>query len=133
MNRVPREKIERGLAPICGRCKTRLPVAAKSLTVTDATFGVEVEGSSLPVLLDFWAPWCGPCRQIAPLLEELASEMAGRVRVGKINVDENQATAARFRVSSIPTLIIFKNGQEVDRLRGLYPKPEIMRRLERFA
>ncbi len=129
-NRVPREKVEQGLAPVCGRCKTPLPLAAGPVTVTDATFAAEVERSPLPVLLDLWAPWCGPCRMIAPVIEQLASEMAGRVRFAKLNVDENPATAARFRVSSIPTLLVLQVGREVDRLVGVRPKAEIARRLE---
>jgi len=102
------------------------------VTVTDATFAAEVERSPVPVLLDLWAPWCGPCRMIAPMMVELAEEMAERVRVAKLNVDENPATAARFNVSSIPTLLVLKKGQEVDRIVGVQPKSEIARRLERI-
>ena len=101
VNRVPGDKLAAGGAPVCGRCKTPLP-HAKPLTVTDATFAAEVERSPLPILVDMWAPWCGPCRMIAPVIEELAGEMAGRVRFAKLNVDENPATAARFNVRSIP-------------------------------
>src|SRR6202171_444711 len=101
-NRVPEEKLASGLEPVCGRCKTRLRGAGKPITVTDATFAAEVERSPLPVLLDMWAPWCPPCRTIGPVIDQLASEMAGRVRFAKLNVDENPATAARFNVQSIP-------------------------------
>lgn len=132
-NRVPREKVEADLAPVCGRCKTRLPVRLPPVTVTDATFAAEVEKSPLPVLLDMWAPWCGPCRAVGPVIDELAGELTGRVRVGKLNVDENPATAARFGVSSIPTLLVFQNGREVDRVVGVQPKAEIARRLERLT
>jgi thioredoxin 2 len=132
-NRVPPEKINQGLVPVCGRCKTPLPAAAWPVSVTDATFADEVERSPLPVLLDLWAPWCGPCRMIAPVIEQLASEMAGKVRFAKLNVDENPATAARFHVGSIPTLLVLKGGREIDRLVGVQPKEEIARRLERLT
>jgi len=133
MNRVPMDKVAQHLQPICGRCKTPLAVDVKPLTVTDATFAAEVERSPVPVLLDMWAPWCGPCRMIAPMLEELAKEMAGRVRVAKLNVDENPATASRFNVMSIPTLLVLKDGRELERIVGVQPKNEIVKRLERVA
>jgi thioredoxin 2 len=129
-NRVDLQKIEQGNEPVCGRCKGPLPAFSKPVIVTDATFAAEVEHSPLPVLLDMWAPWCGPCRMIAPVLEEVAAEMAGRVRVAKLNVDENPATAGRFNVRSIPTLLILKSGREVDRLVGVLPKQELKRRLQ---
>jgi thioredoxin 2 len=132
-NRVPWAKVAQGLAPICGRCKTPLSVDSKPITVTDATFSVDVERSPLPVLLDMWAPWCGPCRMIAPMVEELAGEMSGRVRVAKLNVDENPATAARFGIQSIPTLLVLQQGHEIDRIVGVQPKSEIARRLERVV
>jgi thioredoxin 2 len=131
-NRVPMGKVEEGLSPICGRCKARMPIDVKPVTVTDATFLDEVGQSPVPVLLDLWAPWCGPCRTIAPVLEALASEWAGRVRVAKLNVDENPATAARFGVRNIPTLLLIKGGREVDRIVGVQPRTEIERRLARL-
>jgi len=130
-NRVPLAKIAQGLQPNCGRCKRPLPIDTKPVTITDASFAASVERSPLPVLLDMWAPWCGPCRMIAPIIEELAVEMAGRVRVGKLNVDENPATAARFGVQSIPTLLVIKEGREIDRIVGAQPKAAIVQRLER--
>jgi thioredoxin 2 len=132
-NRVPQYKVESGLQPVCGRCKTLLSVDGKSVTVTDAPFAAEVERLPLPVLLDLWAPWCRPCRMIAAVPDELASEMAGRVRFAKLNVDENLATAARFNADSIPTLLVLQGGREVDRLVGVQPKAEIKRRLERVT
>jgi len=129
-NRVPREKIASGLEPVCGRCKTPLPVSSKPIAVSDASFATDVERSPLPVLVDAWAAWCGPCRMIAPVIDELASELAGRLRVVKLNVDESPATAARFGLQSIPTLLLFRDGREVDRIIGVPPKSEISRRLK---
>jgi thioredoxin 2 len=134
-NRVPQSKIDRGLQPICGRCKTRLGIGngGGPLTVTDATFADLVERAPLPVLVDAWAPWCGPCRIIAPVVDELAAEMAGRLRVTKLNVDENPMTASRFNLRSIPTLLVMHGGREVDRIVGALPKAEITRRLQRHV
>jgi thioredoxin 2 len=132
-NRVPLEKIGKGLQPVCGRCKTALPFENRPVKVTDANFAAEVEGSPLPVLLDMWAPWCGPCVMVAPVIEELAAKMAGRVRVAKLNVDENPATAARFGVQSIPTLLLLKGGRELDRIVGVQSKAAIVQRIERVA
>ena len=97
-----------------------------------STTAREVERWPLPVVLDLWAPWCGPCRMLAPVIDRLASEMAGRVRFAKLNVDENPLTAARFDLRSIPTLLLFKGGREADRIVGVQPKSEISRRLERL-
>src|SRR5688572_27156729 len=130
-NRTARQKVEAGLRPVCGRCKKPLPVGKQEkgpVTVTDATFEGEVMRSAGPVVVDMWAPWCAPCRMLSPVIDELASEMAGRVRFAKLNVDENPRTAARFDVSGIPLLVVFKDGREVDRMVGLQPKAEIARR-----
>jgi thioredoxin len=103
------------------------------VTVSDATFADEVERSPLPVLVDMWAPWCGPCHMVAPTIDALAAEFAGRVRVAKLNVDDNPATSDRFGVRSIPTLLVLKNGREVDRIVGVQPKAAIAARLERLV
>jgi thioredoxin 2 len=129
-NRVPGDRVAQGLAPVCGKCRAPLPVG-KPQPVTDASFAQDVERSPVPVLVDAWAPWCGPCHMIAPVIDQLAAELAGRVRVVKLNVDDNPRTAARFDLRSIPTLLVLKDGREVDRLVGVQPKQEITRRLER--
>jgi thioredoxin len=117
---------------VCGRCRARLSldIDRGPIAVTDATFSTAVEQSPLPVLVDAWAPWCEPCWMIAPVIDELAAEMAGRVRVPKINIDENPVTARRFNLRGIPTLLVIKAGREVDRIVGLQPKSEIARRLQ---
>jgi thioredoxin 2 len=130
-NRVPRERLAETRRPVCGRCRAPLSLDDKPMTVTDATFSAEVEGSPVPVLVDAWAAWCGPCRMLAPVIDELAAELAGRVRVAKLDVDANPSTAARFNLQSIPTLLVFKDGREVDRIVGVRPKSEIAQRLER--
>lgn len=129
-NRVFNEKQPAG-QPICGQCKTPLTITVNPVIVTDRNFTETIEHLTLPVLLDFWAAWCGPCRIISPIVDRLAKELSGKVVVGKLNVDENQQTAARFRVQSIPTLLILKNGREVDRIVGAQSKEAILRRLER--
>jgi thioredoxin 2 len=119
--------------PVCGRCKAALPAFASiPVTVTDSNYSEVVERSPLPVLLDMWAAWCGPCRLIAPTIETLATELAGRVLVGKLDVDANQRTAARFGVQSIPTLLILKNGKEAGRIVGVQSKEAILRQLQPY-
>lgn len=143
MNCGAKNRVDYGAAaerrPICGRCGTPLGMAAESgsdaetgvpLIVTDATFAREVmERRGIPVLLDCWAQWCGPCRMIAPVLDELAAEAGGRYLIAKLNVDENPQTAAQFNVRSIPTMLVFKNGVLIDRIVGVQPKAAIAARL----
>ena len=151
-NRVDERVTIVGKEPVCGRCGARLPAdgggaqyassgssaagdgreaESKPKTVTDATFKRDVleESRARPVLLDCWAEWCGPCRMIAPALEQLAAESAGLYRVAKLNVDENPQTANELGIRSIPTLFIYKNGQQVDRIVGAQPKQVLASRL----
>jgi thioredoxin len=103
-----------------------------TVKVTDATFDGVVT-SERPVVIDFWAPWCGPCRVIAPVLDEIASELGDQVTIGKVNVNEHPALASRFGIQSIPQLLFFKDGAEKDRVVGAVPKREILKRLESLA
>jgi len=100
------------------------------LHLEDATFDEVVLGAELPVLVDFWAPWCMPCRMLAPTIEEIAREYAGRLIVAKMNTDENPATPGKFGIMGIPTLILFKNGQEVERVVGVRPKQALIKQFE---
>jgi thioredoxin 1 len=103
------------------------------ITVTDANFDHEVLKSDKPVLVDFWAPWCGPCVQLSPVIDEIAAAKAGHAKVAKVNVDENQQVAARYRINSIPALLFFKDGQVHGQLVGRQPKGEIVAKLESLA
>ncbi|MBI1305861.1 MAG: thioredoxin [Bacteroidetes bacterium] len=100
------------------------------VTLTDSNWEQEVTNSDVPVLVDFWAVWCGPCRMIAPIVEELSREYDGKVKIGKMNVDENRNTPSQFGIRSIPTLLVFKGGQVVDKLVGAAPKSTISSKLE---
>jgi len=97
------------------------------IELSDSTFESEVVNSDVPVLVDFWAPWCGPCRAIAPIVEEISSSYEGKIKVGRLNVDENQSTTMKFGIRSIPTIIMFKGGEAVDQIIGAVPKGEIER------
>jgi thioredoxin 2 len=127
---VAPERLRRGLEPVCGRCRARLPVSAAPISVTDTTFDGEVLGSPLPVLVDLWAPWCMPCRSMETVLEEVASTLAGRLTIVRLNVDDNPQTAARLRIQGIPTLVLFKGGREVTRMIGARGKTELLSKLE---
>lgn len=100
------------------------------LTATDGNFADEVEGSEGLAIVDFWAEWCGPCRMVAPIIEELANEYEGRVTIAKLDVDANQQTAMRFGVRSIPTILFFKDGEHIDTVVGAVPKPHLERKIE---
>jgi thioredoxin 1 len=99
------------------------------LEITDANFATEVEQSDVPVLVDFWAVWCGPCRMIAPIVEELAGEYQGKAKIGKLDVDNNPGVATKFGIRSIPTILIFKGGQLADQIVGAVPKGVIVEKL----
>ena len=129
-NRIPAAK--KGDKPVCGKCKTPLSTDFASgvpVDVTDYTFEDEVMSCAGPVLVDCWAPWCGPCRSLAPVLEQLASEYKGRLKIAKLNTDDNPKIAMKYNIQSIPTMLLFNNGKKVDTIVGALPKQEIERRL----
>ena len=107
-------------------------VAQLELTLTDQTFDEEIKSASEPVLVDFWAEWCGPCKMVAPILEEIATEQAGKIKVGKINIDDNLELARRFDVMSIPTMILFKDGEPQLRIVGAKGKGQLLQELHPY-
>jgi len=119
--------------PICGKCKRELPdfsASSEPIVVTDQNFAATLNSAGdRPLLVDCWAAWCGPCRMLAPIVEEIAAESNGRYVIAKLNTDENPQTAAKFNISAIPTMLIFKNGKKVDEIVGLQSKPAIMQKL----
>ena len=141
-NRIDESRLANSEAK-CGRCGEKLESGyaseqdSKPINITDQTFEREVlQTTGRPILVDCWAPWCPPCRMIAPLLDQLAAESNGSYRIAKLNVDENPQVSSRFQISSIPTMLIFKDGKLIDRLIGAHPKQTIAERLRvasRFA
>ena len=125
-NRIPKARLND--RPACGRCHARLPenqAFDSPVVVSDNNFNDEIISSPVPVLLDCWAPWCGPCRTIGPIIDQLAKEFADKIKFAKLNVDENPATAAKYNIMSIPAMLLFKDGKVVNSLVGALPKAEI--------
>jgi thioredoxin 2 len=133
-NRIPSDKS--GVAARCGRCAALLDItdlfSEKPLVVTDNNFSEKVLKSPIPVLLDCWAPWCGPCKMIGPVMDEIAKEYSGRIRICKLNVDENPLTSAKFNIASIPTMLIFDRTKLKDTLVGALPKQQIINKISGF-
>ena len=131
-NRVPISRINE--TPKCGKCGTALSneILSRPVNVTDATFDREVLGSALPVLVDCWAPWCGPCRSIGPVFDELAVKYKGRLKITKLNLDENPGIGSRYSISSVPTLFLVKNGRIIDTLLGARPREQLESQIARI-
>jgi thioredoxin 2 len=129
-NRMPEERLNQ--KPLCGKCKEPLVIRSqniKPVDVTDDSFAREVLTADASVLVDCWAPWCGPCKTLGPIIDELATDYANGVKVVKLNVDENPATASQYGIRSIPTMLLFREGKLVERLVGALPKDEIEKHL----
>lgn len=134
-NKIPKARISDN--PKCGKCKTSIKTDnifdAKVVKVTDSTFEEKVLLSPIPVLLDCWASWCGPCKMMTPVMEELAEEWKGKIRVAKLNVDDNKMISAKFKISSIPTFMAFDSGKEEGRLVGAVSKNELRKLMKPFC
>ncbi len=128
-NRVDSNKS--GQHPTCGNCKTPLPIGGP-VTVGDDDFDHVVMGSELLVLVDFWAPWCGPCKMVAPMMEKIAQEYAGRLVVAKVNTDDNREVAGKFNIKGIPTMMLVKGGEVVERLTGAVPKSHLDEMIRKY-
>jgi thioredoxin 2 len=133
-NRVPHAKIND--RPVCGKCRAPLAAGTSSgvpLDITDNTFENEVLAFKGPVLVDCWAPWCGPCRMLSPVIEQIAKDYRGRLKVVKLNTDENPKIAMKYNIQSIPTMLLFNNGTQVERMTGALPRQEIEKRIATFV
>jgi thioredoxin 2 len=129
-NRIPGNRLQD--RPLCGKCRNPLgpeKIMDRPVEVTDRTFQQEIMNYPGPVVVDCWAPWCGPCRMVGPIIDQLAKEYGGRVKFAKLNTDENKRTAGQFSIQSIPTLLFFKGGKLVNRQVGALPKAELERQL----
>jgi len=131
-NRVPISRIDE--RPKCGKCQKVLPIEilSRPVNVSDSTFDQEVLASTLPVLVDCWAPWCGPCRAVGPVLDALAIKYRARLKIAKLNVDENSQIGSRYSISSVPTMFLVKNGRIVDTLVGALPKEQLEAQIARI-
>lgn len=129
LNRVPQDKLTKGGK--CGRCGAPL-FDGKPVTLTSGNFDAHAARSGIPLLVDFWAAWCGPCRMVAPIVEEVASENAASLKVGKVNVDEESVLASRYGIRSIPTMLIFKNGEKVDQIIGYMDKNALTAKMKPY-
>jgi len=131
LEEIKRKKMEQMKKDMNASAKSFVELPDKPVVVTDAT--IDAAASQYPIfILDCWAEWCGPCRTIGPIIEQLASEMKGKVVFGKLNIDENMQTANKYRISAIPTLMIFKDGKLIDKLVGAYPKPALAAKIQEF-